>query len=139
MSDDSDGGTGDAPKRDGRWRAGQESPNPFGRKGKPKNPKSVISTAVEERVIVTQNGRRKKLSKLEAAAVQLANQAAQGDLKAIKQIRDWLREDEARKPDEMWAGGAANYALVEDDLKTIANAVERIKAAGSSDDGRSDS
>jgi hypothetical protein len=35
-------------------------------------------------VTTTENGKRKKISKLEAAAIQLANDAARGDKKAIQ-------------------------------------------------------
>ena len=42
--------------------------------------------ALHERVKVTMNGRRQTISKFEAAMMQLSNQAAGGDQKAIQTI-----------------------------------------------------
>ena len=42
-------------------------------------------------VPITENGKRKKISKLEAAAIQLANDAARGDKKAIQLAFDLLQ------------------------------------------------
>jgi hypothetical protein len=40
--------------------------------------------AMTKSVTITENGKRKKISKLEAAVTQLANDAARGDKKAIQ-------------------------------------------------------
>ena len=57
------------------------------RKGRPKGPKdlpSALSKALNDCVIVTENGIRKSITKLEAAIKQLVNKAAGGDARAIK-------------------------------------------------------
>src|ERR1700724_1131778 len=41
-------------------------------------------TAMTKSVTITENGKREKISKLEAAEIQLANDAARGDKKAIQ-------------------------------------------------------
>jgi hypothetical protein len=60
------------------------SGNPRGRcKGK-KNFATVFMKAMTKSVIITENGKRRKISKLDAAVTQLANDAARGDKKAIQ-------------------------------------------------------
>jgi hypothetical protein len=55
-------------------------------RGRPKGSRGVeitIQRAAREKVIVTENGRHKTITKLEAAAKQLFNQAASGNPRAI--------------------------------------------------------
>lgn len=60
------------------------SGNPSGRpKGVP-NIATVLSKVASERVVITENGGRKTITKLEAAMKQLANKAAGGDARATK-------------------------------------------------------
>jgi hypothetical protein len=60
------------------------SGNPKGRcKGK-RNFATVFMKAMTKSVIITENGKRRKVSKLDAAVTQLANEAARGDKKAIQ-------------------------------------------------------
>lgn len=66
-----------------RFQKGQRA-NPKGRpKGSP-NLTTIIARAAREKVTVVVNGRRKTMTKLEAAMTQLANQAAAGDQRAIQ-------------------------------------------------------
>jgi hypothetical protein len=55
-------------------------------------------------VTITENGKRKKISKLEAAAIQLANDVARGDKKAIQLAFPLLQVSEpmleAQRPTE---------------------------------------
>jgi hypothetical protein len=81
------------------------SGNPAGRPKGSRNVSSVIAAALSERVVVTQNGRRRSITKLEAACTQMANKAASGDRQAAKLIIDLLHQAEAR--DEARAGGAS--------------------------------
>ena len=85
MSDDSyEVGYGKPPKAT-RFKKGK-SGNPKGRpKGSP-NVMTAIDRAIHEKVVINENGQRRTISKLDAAAKQLANKAAQGDPRAIGQL-----------------------------------------------------
>jgi hypothetical protein len=76
------------------------SGNAAGRPKGSRNVSGVIAAALAEQVVVTENGRRRSISKLEVAVKQLANKAATGDRHAIKLILDLLQgaedRDEAR-------------------------------------------
>ena len=62
------------------------SGNPRGRPKGSKNLATALAEIISEKVIITENGRRRPITKLDAAAKQLANRAAAGDLKAIQQL-----------------------------------------------------
>lgn len=72
------------------------SGNPAGRPKGSRNVSTVIAAALAERVTINENGRRRSITKLEAAAKQLANKAATGDQKAAKLILELLHQSEAR-------------------------------------------
>jgi Family of unknown function (DUF5681) len=71
------------PPQHTRFQKGQ-SGNPTGRRRGSKNVATLLEQVLSERVIVTENGKRKAITKLEAMLKQLANQAASGDHRAIK-------------------------------------------------------
>lgn len=73
------------PPRSTRFKPG-ESGNPKGRPKGAKNFATVIAQELDGRVPVTENGRRKKISKREAIAKQVINRAAGGDLKAAQTV-----------------------------------------------------
>jgi Family of unknown function (DUF5681) len=60
------------------------SGNPKGRTKGTKNFATILMTAMNKSVTITENGKRRKISKLDAAVTQLANDAARGDKKAIQ-------------------------------------------------------
>jgi len=60
------------------------SGNPKGRTRGSRNASALLDEALNERVIVTENGRRKKMTKLDAIMKQLVNRAAQGDHRAMQ-------------------------------------------------------
>jgi hypothetical protein len=71
------------PPRETRFRKGR-SGNPRGRPRGSRNFASLMEEALAEPVIITENGRRKKATKLQAIAKQLVNKAAQGDHRSIQ-------------------------------------------------------
>jgi hypothetical protein len=75
-------GKGKPPKHT-RFQKGQ-SGNPTGRRKGSKNVATLLEQVLNERVAVTENGKRRTISKLEAMLKQLANKAASGDHHAIK-------------------------------------------------------
>ena len=66
-----------------RFRKGQ-SGNPKGRGKGMKNFAAAFMKAMNQNVTVSLNGKPKKISKLDAAAMQLANNAARGDKNSIQ-------------------------------------------------------
>lgn len=71
------------PPRETRFRKGR-SGNPRGRPRGSRNFASLIEEALAEPVIITENGRRKKATKLQAIVKQVVNKAAQGDHRSIQ-------------------------------------------------------
>jgi hypothetical protein len=70
------------PPQDTRFKPGQ-SGNPKGKPKGAKNLATIVNNAINEKVVVIENGRRRKRSKMEVAITQLINKAATGDQKAL--------------------------------------------------------
>jgi Family of unknown function (DUF5681) len=79
----SGGPDGPRDRRTGRFKPGY-CPNPNGRRRKARTVGATITGALNEVIPVSENGRRRRISKLQAAAKQLANKVAAGDLRASK-------------------------------------------------------
>jgi len=78
------------PPEHAQFKPGQ-SGNPKGRpKGTP-GLASVVRAATAERVTIVENGKRKSVSKLDAAVKQAVNQAAGGDHRAMRMLVDLIR------------------------------------------------
>lgn len=71
----------------GRFLPGS-SGNPRGRPKKSRTVHAAILKAAHATVTATENGRRRKIPKIDAAATQLANKGASGDLRAGKMLLD---------------------------------------------------
>ncbi len=71
------------PPHETRFKPGQ-SGNPKGRPKGKSNYNDDLMKAFNKKVIVVENGRRKALSKWKIACTQLANDAASGDLHAVR-------------------------------------------------------
>ena len=103
------------PPRSTRFKKGQ-SGNPRGRSSGSKNLSTLLSEALNELVIVTENGRRRKVSKREAIIKQLVNQSANGDWRAVKMLLEILRDIEGQTEpaaDEPSAFTAADEEVIE--------------------------
>jgi hypothetical protein len=89
------------PPKDTRFKNG-ESGNPKGRPKGRLNIMTVIARASGAKVVLNEGGRRREATKLEAGAIQLANKAAGGDLKALNLLVNLLRmaETEIREGSE---------------------------------------
>ena len=83
------------PPRHSRFTKGQ-SGNPRGRPAGAKNLKTLLNEALNEPVIVTENGGRRKVTKREAIITQLVNRSATADWRAIKILLDLVREIEGQ-------------------------------------------
>ena len=93
------------PPRAMQFKPGQ-SGNPAGRPRGAKNFATAIEQELDARVTVTENGRRRRISKREVIAKHLVNKAASGDLKAIP-----LLLNEARAQEINPAGSASDDIL----------------------------
>jgi Family of unknown function (DUF5681) len=82
--------------RAGRFRPGAPSPNPKGRPKKARGVDAAMLGALAEKVTVNEQGRRKRKSKLDITAAQIANKGAGGDLRAAKMALDQVRMAEER-------------------------------------------
>jgi hypothetical protein len=103
------------PPHNTRFKKGQ-SGNPRGRPSGSKNLSTLLSEALNEPVIVTENGRRRKVSKREAIIKQLVNRSANGDWRAIKLLLDIVHDIERRAdaaPPEAFPFSEADKKVIE--------------------------
>ena len=85
------------PPRETRFHPGV-SGNPRGRPKGAKSLATVLEKTLSERIIVTENGKRKQITKLEAAVKQLTNRAAAGDARSQQLLLGLIQALEARPP-----------------------------------------
>ena len=83
------------PPRHTRFKPGR-SGNPRGRPSGSKNLATVLSDALNELVIVAEDGRRRKITKRQAIIKQLVNRSAKADLRATKILIDIIQDIERR-------------------------------------------
>jgi hypothetical protein len=83
------------PPRHTRFQKGR-SGNPHSRARETKNLSTLLDHELNERIVVTENGRRRTISKWSAFIKQLVNRAAGGDLRAGKMLLDLYSGTESR-------------------------------------------
>jgi uncharacterized membrane protein len=110
-------GYGKPPKRS-RFQKGV-SGNPKGRPKGKRNFATVLAEALEEEIVINENGVPKTVTKLEAAVKQLVNKATFGDLIAARQLIALVRSAEER------AVESPRKQLSEDDLKIMERVLHR--------------
>src|SRR5438105_8833365 len=112
------------PPRCTRFKPGQ-SGNPNGRPRGAKNFAVAIEQELVTRVTVTENGRRRRISKREVIAKHLVNKAASGDLKAIP-----LLLNEARALQGNLADAGPDQVLdTPEDRKVLDGIIARIRSS----------
>lgn len=121
-------GYGNPPSRT-RFQKGQ-SGNPKGRPKGTLNVATVLAKTQREKVVINENGRRKVITKLEAACKQLLNKAASGDLRAFQLLAALLRSAEERNAPPP----AQNPALDEADEKVFLGILRRLETASKGDE-----
>ena len=117
------------PPRRTRFRKGQ-SGNPRGRPSGAKSLSTMLREELNQRVIVVENGRRRKITKRQAIITQIVNHAAKGDWRGAKLILD-IEQDIERRTD---AAAPEAAAFSEADKKVI----EQLKARLNRNKGKSD-
>jgi hypothetical protein len=100
-TEDDQTGYGKPPKQS-RFKKGQ-SGNPAGRPKGSLSFKTLLMAALSEKITVKENGNSKRISKREAAAKQVANKAAMGDLRTLKFAAELLDRLEAREDEAISA------------------------------------
>ena len=90
------------------------SGNGQGRPRGVKNLATLLGAALDEKVIVTENGRRRKITKREAIITQLVNRSTQADLKATQILLGMMQEIERRTD-----GSAEPASLSEADRQVL--------------------
>ena len=110
------------PPRHTRFQKGR-SGNPAGRPRGKKNLATLLSGALDQKIIVVENGRRKKISKREAIVTQLVNKSASADLKATQILLAMLRDVEICAN----SGCADIASLTEADRQIIQRIQARIR------------
>jgi Family of unknown function (DUF5681) len=110
------------PPRGAPFRPGQ-SGNPQGRPKGARNLSTVVRAALNEKVAVTENGRKKRITKLEAAIKQLVNRAASGEARATDKVIALAEADENRPAEPAVPRRPTRDAVV------IAELVRRIRSA----------
>jgi hypothetical protein len=111
------------PPANTRFKKGQ-SGNPRGRPKGALNLDTVLARALREQVIVQEGGRRKKITKLEAAVKQLANKAASGDLAALRQMVMLLDSADQRSQET----ATPNTELDAMDQQVVSGILKRLEA-----------
>jgi hypothetical protein len=108
-----------------RFKKGQ-SGNPRGRPRGARNFSTVLNDALNQRVVVTENGRRRKISKRELGIRQLVDKFAMAEVQATRLLLGLMLERErllaAPQPAERLSLGAA-------DEKVIDNLLRRLRGA----------
>ena len=104
------------PPTGARFRPG-ESGNPRGRPKGVRNLSSVIAAELKEKVVVTENDRQRRITKLEVAVKQLVNRTAQGEARAMQLLFGLLDAYERRpsrpEPEPEGFGEADTFVIGE--------------------------
>jgi len=97
--------------------------NPKGRPKGSKNLSTYIMEAARDQVTATVGGRTRKISKIQATAMQLATKAAGGDPAAIGKFLAWVDEIESRAA----AAKPIQFPLSAPDVEVLRETYERMK------------
>lgn len=110
------------PPLETRFQKGQ-SGNPSGRPKGKRNMATIFKSVSNETLVITENGERKTITKLEASFKQLVNKAASGDHPSIKlliQVMNVIEQEQET--------GVVKYSNSEADKRTLRNLQQRMLA-----------
>jgi Family of unknown function (DUF5681) len=112
------------PPRATQFRPGQ-SGNPAGRPQGAKNFATAIEEELQAQVVVTENGKRKRISKRQVIAKHLVNKAASGDLKAIPLLLNEIRP----RLGNLAEGGLDEVFNTPEDRSVLDGIIRRIRSS----------
>ena len=107
-------------EQNGRFGQGNRA-NPDGRPRGGRSVNDIIMRELSSPLIVTENSKRKKISKLAANTKQIANQGASGDLKAAK-----MSVDLALKAENSTTASAAPPPSTQNDQAIVERFIARL-------------
>jgi len=116
------------PPRASQFKPGQ-SGNPRGRPRGSLNVATILERTLREKLVINEGGRRREITKLEAAVKQLANKAASGDARAIQLLLGLTQAVEERA---VTASGVREV-LPEADRQGMQSLLTRIRAYAGED------
>ena len=105
-----------------RFRKGR-SGNPRGRPRGSKNLSTLLTDALNEPVVVTEDGKRRKISKRELGVRQLVNKFAMAEAQATKILLGLIQERDRLAAE----ASAERPSFGADDEKVIANLLKRLR------------
>jgi hypothetical protein len=106
------------PPQETQFKKGQ-SGNPKGRPKGSLNLTTAVNRALREKITVVENGRRKTITKLDAAIIQMVNRAVQGDARAMAQMLGVT-------PRESADASAAGSVLDQNENAVLANLLQQF-------------
>jgi hypothetical protein len=106
-----------------RFKRGQ-SGNPKGRPKGKRNAATVVMRALQAKVVINENGRRREVTKFEAAVTQVANKAAGGDLRALNLVTALMRSAEESVQQE----AVTTTRLQDVDQRVLQDLMQRLEA-----------
>ena len=104
------------------------SGNPKGRPKGSRNLATVLERTLKEKVVINENGVRRTVTKLEAAVKQLVNQAASGDLSAMRQFSALAGSTEEKRV------APPTSQLDQNDQKVMENVLKRLKKSANGEE-----
>jgi Family of unknown function (DUF5681) len=107
------------PPQHTRFQPGR-SGNPKGRPKDTKNLSTLFTEELARTITLTENGKRKKMSKRQALAKQLVNKALGNDPKAAALVLDQIRRSEGLAPIQQ-----VNWNMTPEEFEAIARKVVR--------------
>ena len=114
------------PPKHSQFQAGR-SGNPKGRPKGSKNLATQLSDALSEKVVITKDGRRLKVSKFEVILTQVVNKSAGGDLNAARLVISLLQGMEVQAAQELaQKPNAEERSLAKEDASVLANLNARL-------------
>ena len=120
MSEPFDSEAVPAARRGGKFQPG-ESGNLKGRPRKSTTADQSMLKAFDAKVTVTDGGKRRKITKRDATATQIANKSASGDLRASKLALDFVQKAEDRR-----AAAPASVSLTATDEDIVQRFIARL-------------